>query len=337
MKREKDLFHRVASFRTLIESTASAARGKRGKPGVAEFILDMENEVIALEEELRSRRYRPRPYRTFKVHDPKERMICAADFRDRVVHHALCAAVEPIFERSYVFDTYACRTGKGNHRAIRRARQFCRRYRYFLKTDVHKFFDTMDHGVLKRLVRRRIKDPDLLWLIDLFIDHPVPWTEPGRGLPIGNLTSQHFANFYLSGLDHHIKEDLGIGGYVRYMDDGVLFADDKETLWDALGRIEAFLGERLNLSFKEGSVLLAPTSQGLPFLGFRIYPGVIRMSRQGRKRFFRKARHRNRQLAEGKIGEGEWSRSMAGILGYAMQADSRSMRTAFFKEEASPP
>jgi len=330
MKRYGYLFDQICSFKALVMSVHDAARGKKAKPKVAQFIRNLENEVIALEEELLAKTYRPLSYCTFSVHDPKERMICAADFRDRVVHHAVCKAMEPIFEQSFICDTYACRRDKGTHRAIKRAQGFCRRYQYFLKLDIKKFFDSVDHSVLKTMLQRKIKDIDLLWLLDIFIDHPVPWTKIGKGIPIGNLTSQHFANFYLSGLDHFIKEYLRMGGYLRYMDDLVLFSDEKDTLWDAKARIESYLLEELNLRIKKKAMLLAPVFQGLSLLGFRIFPGVIRIDHRGWRRFRRKVRQREDEYMRGEIDNETWSRSMAGLVGYMQQADTRNLRALFF-------
>jgi len=308
-----------------------AAKGKKRKTRVAQFLRNLENEVIELEQELLSGSYQPRAYHTFMIHDPKERMICAADFRDRVVHHAVCRMLDPIFERSFIFDTYACRKSKGTHRAVERAQLFSRRYDYFLKLDIHKFFDSVDHVALKKLLRTRIKDEDLLRLLDIFIDQPVPWTKAGKGIPIGNLTSQNFANFYLSGLDHFIKESLRIKGYIRYMDDFVLFADEKSTLWDTEKRIEKYLQEKLQLQIKDGSLLLAPVMQGLPFLGFRIFPGVIRISRQGWRRFRRKTQQRKRMFFRSEIDEGTWEKSTASLIGHLRQANTRNLRKSFFQ------
>ncbi|MBW1803111.1 MAG: RNA-dependent DNA polymerase, partial [Deltaproteobacteria bacterium] len=184
MKRQGYLFEKVCSFEALITAALEAAKGKKNKSKVAHFLRNIENEVIELEQELLSRSYQPRPYHTFMIHDPKERMICAADFRDRVVHHAVCRVLDPIFEKSFIFDTYACRKNKGTHRAIKRAQGFCRRHHYFLKLDIQKFFDSVDHDVLKTMLRNKIKDADLRRLLDTFIDHPVPWTQPGKGIPI---------------------------------------------------------------------------------------------------------------------------------------------------------
>jgi retron-type reverse transcriptase len=303
MKRIGRLFEQVCSFGALRAAALNAAKGKKSKPRIDGFIRNLENEIIALENELLNKAYRPRPYRTFKIHDPKERMICAADFRDRVVHHALCTALVPIFERLSIFDSYACRKDKGHHAAVRRAQYFMNRHPYYLKLDIHKFFDSVDHCILKSQLRRRIKDTDLLRLLDAFIDHPVPWTEPGKGIPIGNLTSQYFANFYLSGLDHFVKEYLRIEGYVRYMDDLVLFADEKYTLWQALTEIEAYLEKKLCLKLKQESTVVAPVAQGLSFVGFRIFSGVVRMARRGWRRFRRKMMAIDDRLAKGAIDD----------------------------------
>jgi retron-type reverse transcriptase len=331
MKRHGYLFDQVCSFESLTKSALEAARGKKSKLAVADFLFNLENEVIDLEQELLEEGYCPRPYSTFMVHDPKDRMICAADFRDRVVHHAVCSVIGPVFERSLIHDTYACRTAKGTHRAIKLAQYYTNQYSFFLKLDVRKFFDTIDHKILKCLIRQKVKDAKLLRLVDIFIDHPVPWTDPGKGIPIGNLTSQHFANFYLSGLDHYIKEQLRTKAYIRYMDDFVLFADEKDTLWDAKKRIDDYLSRELSLKLKEEVIILASVSQGLSFLGFRIFPGVIRIQRQGWRRFRKKVQRRNENLINCTIGIEEWNNSMQSMIGHLRNAATRNLRDAFFK------
>src|SRR5262249_9952400 len=202
----------------------------------------------------REKTYRPGPYRTFVIREPKPRFISAAPYRDRIVHHALTQVLEPIFERFFLPDSYACRPGKGTHAAVRRCQQFARRFRYVRKADVQKFFPSLDHQVLSGLLARKIRAPDVLWLAGRIIDHSNPQEEvalwfpgdelftPGgrrRGLPIGNQTSQFFANVFLDPLDHFVKDNLGAGGFVRYCDDFLVFADDKSFLVAALPRVKA--------------------------------------------------------------------------------------------------
>ena len=209
---------------------------------VATFHFDLERQLNRLQDELRDKTYRPGPYRTFEIHEPKRRMISAAPYRDRVVHHALVNVLEPIYEKTFIADSYACRKGKGTHSAVQRGHEFARRYRYVLKADIQKFFPSLDHEICKELVARKIKDKQVIWLVAQIIDHSNPQEEvlnffpgddlftPGerrRGIPIGNQTSQFFANVYLDPLDHFVKDRLGIKGYVRYVDDILVFSDDK--------------------------------------------------------------------------------------------------------------
>jgi len=217
----------MISFESLLEVAAKAQRGKRFRPAVARFHFTLERELLVLQAELASKTYRPGPYRSFYIYEPKQRLISAAPYRDRVVHHALTGVLEPIFERSFVFDSYACRKGKGTHAAVARCRNHARRFRYVLKADIRKFFPSVDHDILKHLIAGKIKDPNVLWLMGLILDHSNPqepllqWfpeddlftpAERRRGFPIGNQTSQFFANVYLDPLDHFVKDRLGVDG-----------------------------------------------------------------------------------------------------------------------------
>ena len=239
------LFPGIASFAALEAAAQRAARGKRRKPGVAAFLAHLEPEVLRLERELLSGAWRPGRYVEIAIRDPKPRTVSAAPFRDRVVHHALCAVIEPLFERGFVFDSYANRTGKGTHRAVARYERFRNRFGHVLRCDLYRYFPAIDHAVLKADLRRRIRCERTLWLIDAVIDgsnpqEPVHLYYPGddlftpferrRGLPIGNLTSQLFANVHLDGLDHYVKEVLRAPGYLRYVDDFALFHDDPAVL-----------------------------------------------------------------------------------------------------------
>jgi RNA-directed DNA polymerase len=197
MKRANGLFEPMIRFDNLIRAAGRASRGKRHQPAVARFLFDLEPGLLRLQAALANGTYRPGRYTVFEIRDPKRRRICAAPFRDRVVHHAVYNILEPYLDKRLIFDTYACRTGKGGHAAIHRAQRFARRHRYFLKCDIKRYFESIDHNILKVLLRRIIKDRRLLAILGTIIDHQPPYTELGRGLPIGNLTSQHFANLYL--------------------------------------------------------------------------------------------------------------------------------------------
>ncbi|MCP4399318.1 MAG: RNA-dependent DNA polymerase, partial [bacterium] len=228
MKRAGNLFEEIACFHNLrLAAYKAFLGGKKFTPRAAAFYLNLEQELLVLEQELLSGSYRPAPYNSFIIYEPKKRRISASDFRDRVVHHAICNLLEPLLDKSLIFDSYACRTGKGSHAAVKRAQHFACRFRYCLKCDIRKYFETLDHQRLKQLLARKIKDPRLLDLLGVIIDHAVPEYQPGKGLPIGALTSQLFANLYLGELDHLVKECMRVKGYLRYMDDFLLFGSQK--------------------------------------------------------------------------------------------------------------
>ena len=214
------------------------------------------------------------PYRPFKVYDPKERTISVAPFYDRVAHHALMNVCEPVFERYAIFDTYACRTGKGSHAAVRRARHFARRFPWFLKLDITRYYANIDHCLMPAALVRLFKDPVLLRTFEHLLNSFSGPVRPGAGIPVGNLTSQHFANHFLGALDHWVKEDLHVPGYVRYMDDFVLWARHKAELVATLREVRGFVRDRLNLEIRD-DVLLNRSDRGLPFLGYRVFPKRI--------------------------------------------------------------
>ncbi|MCW3131111.1 MAG: reverse transcriptase domain-containing protein [Candidatus Methanospirare jalkutatii] len=241
MRRVEIDFETVCSFGSLRRAAALASRGKRSRASVARFLFNLEPELLLLESELRDGSYRPRPPQQFAIRDPKPRTITVAHFRDRVVHHALCAQLGPVLESLSIPWSYACYKGRGPLAALDRAVHLIRSNRYFLKVDVRRFFESIDHGVLLRSIRRAVQGPRVLRLIDTIVGSPTPGFAAGKGLPIGNLTSQHFANFYLTGLDWYILRTIRPRGYVRYMDDLLLVDDDRSLLKGALRQIDAFL------------------------------------------------------------------------------------------------
>lgn len=270
MKSVGGLFACITSMATLDCAMHRAARGKRHRRSVQQFLSDGAGQLKQLRAELIDGTYRPLPYRQFSVCDPKPRLISCADFRDRVVHHAICGQLGPVIERRLVADTYACRCGKGSHRAVLRARTFCRRYRYYLKTDIRRYYDSVDHGMLEDLLGRLLRERSLLRLLSTIIRHPLPGQRPGYGLPIGNLTSQWFGNLYLDATDHWIKETRRAPGYVRYMDDLVMWSDSKAWLWALADDLAERLCTTRSLELKLERTVVGPCGVGVPFLGYRI-------------------------------------------------------------------
>lgn len=295
----------------------------------------LEPELFQLQRELESGAYRPGPYHSFTIREPKERQIAAAPFRDRVVHHSICSVLEPVFERRYIHDSYACRKDKGSHRAIQRAWKFTRQRGWFLKCDVEKYFDSVDHEILKLRVHRLFKDKRFLDLLEGIIDHNAPHNAPGKGLPIGNLTSQYFANLYLDGFDHFIKEQLRAERYVRYMDDFLCFADSKEELQCVLSEVREFLDERLCLRLKARKCYIAPVTQGIPFLGMRLYPGTVRLSRPCLVRCRRKLKRREKAFAQGRISEEALIQSAGSLIAHISHANTMMLRRQWNVEAAS--
>ena len=355
MKTYKNLYPQICTFENLFLAYLAAARGKRGRPDVAAFEQDLETNLFRLQEELVAQTYQPLPYTHFPIRDPKPRLISAADFRDRVVHHALVRVIEPIFERRFIHDSYACRVGKGTHRALDRCQHFARRYAFVLQCDLIHFFPSIDLIILRQILARLITDARTMWLVDRIIEsgsdvpnrYP-PTYFPGddlfaanrpRGLPIGNLTSQFWANCYLNPLDQFIKRELKCckqrGGYLRYVDDLLLFADDKPTLWRWKAAIADFLVTlRQRLHDRESTVY--PVATGIPFLGFRIYPHKRCLKRRNGVAFARRFRAQRARLAAGEITYEQLRQSVQGWIAHAAHGDTEGLRRALVTAHPIP-
>jgi RNA-directed DNA polymerase len=352
MKTYKHLYLLITDFENLRLAFRGAARGKRSKPDVAAFEFDLEANLIALQDELRSQTYIPGPYHSFRIHDPKPRLISAAPFRDRVVHHALCNVIEPIFERRFIHDSYANRAGKGTHRALDRAQQFARRYPHVLKCDLVHFFPSIDHSILRAQLARVIADEQTMWLVDRIIDggarvHPqdrVPQYFPGddlfavdrpRGLPIGNLTSQFWANVFLNPLDHFVKRELECPAYLRYVDDFLLFTEDKPTLHRWKKAVVAFAAT-LRLRLHEPEAAVFPVRTGIPFLGWRVYPDHRRLKRRNGVAFQRRFA---RLLQEYTAGQVTWEKveaSVRGSIAHVAHGDTWGLRRSLLSSVVLP-
>jgi retron-type reverse transcriptase len=247
------------------------------------------------------------------------------------VHHAICNLIEPILERSLIHHSYACRTGKGTHRAIRQAQIFSRKYQYFLKCDIRKYFESIDHTILKEILARKFKDADLIWLLNIIIDSAQS-KEAGKGIPIGSLTSQHFANLYLDRLDHYVKDSVRINGYLRYMDDFILFGDEKSELHLLHSSIRNLLKDQLNLGLKEKATVIAPVLEGVPFLGFRIFPNLIRIRHENKKRVLNTLKSKNDAFQYGNLSEEKYSQSLMSITEHLKIGNTYNLRKDIFNK-----
>jgi hypothetical protein len=332
--RNGELFRTLCEPAHLIACARSAARGKKRKPDAAAFLLNMEPECFRLAAELSAGTWMPGEYRSYVIREPKPRLISAAPFADRVVHHALVSLLEPHFERRFVAHSYACRVGKGTHRALDRATELSRRRSFVLKGDIAKFFPSIDHALLKAQVRRVIADERLLAVLDRVVDgsnpqEPVAEWFPGddlfapaerrRGIPIGNLTSQFLANVYMDAFDHQVMDREGFGEYVRYCDDFLVFGDDRSALWALRERLAAFLGGlRLRLHAHKGGV--HATRSAIPFLGFVVRDGRRRLQRAAEVRATRRLRETARGHDEGLVDAETLRARVAAWQGHAAHA-----------------
>lgn len=344
MKTYKHLYPLVCDFENLYLAYRKARKGKRGRAQPSQFERVQDDELLSLQEELLAFTYKPGAYHSFYIHDPKKRLISAAPFRDRVVHHALCRVIEPIWERRFIHDSYANRIGKGTHRALDRAQAYARKYEFVLQCDVKQFFPSIDHAILSAEFARLIRDEQTLWLCDQILqsgagvlsgDYEMEYFEGddllaasrSRGLPIGNLTSQFWANVYLNGFDHFVKRELKCPAYLRYVDDFILFSNDKRKLAHWRGEIIRKLAE-LRLTLHEESAQIFPTRTGIPFLGFRVYPEYRRVKRRKVVHFRRKLRRLLEDYSAGGFSFERLDSSIRGWINHVRYADSWGLRRA---------
>ena len=327
MKRAGNLYEAIADPDNLRLAFIKARRGKEHKPDVQAYSKQAEKNLLMLRQSLLDQEYHPDEYHFFTIYEPKERLICAASFADRVLHHAIMNICHPFFERFQLFDSYTTRLGKGQFAALERAGYFTRRHAWFCKLDVRKYFDSINHGVLLELLARKFKDAKLMNLFHIILASYS--TCEGRGLPIGNLTSQYFANFFLAHADHYLKEEVGQRSYVRYMDDMVLWGNHKEQLIAVREQFQRFISEKLLLELKPDC--LNNTCNGLPFLGFVLFAHTIRLNKQSKNRFFRKQNLYNQAYEANKWSEKEYARHVESLFSFVKHAETTMLRTNHIK------
>lgn len=283
MKRYNNLYNKVIDINNLILADKKARKGKLKQCGVRIYDKNYGENLKSLHNMLLNKTYRTSEYTTFKIFEPKERVIFRLPyFPDRITHHAIMNIIEPIFMSSFTADTYSCIKGRGIHKAsynLRKALKDVDNTQYCLKLDIRKFYPSVNHDILKTLLRRKIKDKDLLWLLDEII-------ESTDGLPIGNYLSQTFANFYLSGFDHWIKEVKKVKYVFRYADDIILLSSNKEDLHQLLGDIRSYLNDNLKLTIKDNYQIFPVKARGIDFVGYKHFHYRLTLLRKSIKKNF---------------------------------------------------
>ena len=321
MQRAGHLFERILERENLRTAFYLARKGKLGRPDVEEFATDLENNLHRMAGDLDTGCFPLGRYRQFTIHDPKRRIITAPCFEERVLHHVIMHVCEPYFERFLIADTFACRRGKGRIAALHRARHFSRNNQFAVKLDMRKYFRSISHVILSEKLQSRFKDHRLL---DLFkrIIHSHEATS-GCGLPIGSLTSQHFANFYLGWFDRFVKEQLRVRAYVRYMDDCVLWCNNKDRLIQWLDECCGFLRTQLALEPKAIDKVVT-VRRGLDFLGCRVYPDHLKLNRRSRRRFHRKLGGLEDAFYNGDVHAAEYQQRVTSLLSFTQAGGVKS-------------
>lgn len=323
MRRVRIELDEVAAWANLTDAAHKAARGKRQRPEVARFFARFDESLAELGEAIRAG-WMPRgALRRFVIHDPKQRTIHVAPFEERVFHHALMNHAGPVLDRALTDAAFACRVGRGQHAAARRVQQHLRRFPWYVQIDIAGYFDTIDHARLLDLLARRFKGDGLMACLGRILDSY--HTAPGKGLPIGALTSQHFANFYLDGLDRLLQERMPARALVRYMDDAIWWCDDRRTAHATLDAAREWLANERLLVVKAAPRINRST-HGATFCGFRILPGAVRLTRRKQRRYQGRRLAWEAAFAAGEIDARQLQNAYAAVHAITAHIDSQAWR-----------
>lgn len=357
MQTIKNIFPLIYDFENLFNAYKKAIKCKRYRPDVMEYTDRLEENLIELQNEFIWKTYSVGRYNIFYVYEPKKRMIMSLQFKDRVAQHAIYSQINPYFEKQFINDSYACREGKGTHRAIKRLQNWLRKTDrkperfYYLKLDISKYFYRVDHEILMEILQRKIADKDLLHVLSVIINcedthFGLPLgADVGNvaydellgevGLPIGNLTSQMFANLYLNELDQHCKHKLRLHYYIRYMDDIIILHHNKKYLEEVKRDIAGFLEEKLHLQLNN-KTCIRPTSMGIEFVGFRVWSTHIKLRKKTEKKMKKRLKYLFTAYAAGEVDRETLDRSIASYRGILKHFNSYGLRqdlNALYKRE----
>lgn len=339
MKIYTDIFNKIISSENLFLAWDEFKKDKKNKKDVMRFEWKLEENIFQLHKDLKSRKYKHGPYSTFYIHDPKRRHIHKAAVRDRILHHAIFSVVNPIFEPMFIAHSFSCRIGKGTHKGVDsfasmllKSSHNNLRNCFVLKCDIKKFFDAIDHNILLSIIQKRIKDRDVIWLLEEVIEGFESSQSnifQRKGVPIGNLTSQLFANIYMNKFDQFIKHALKIKSYCRYTDDFVIVSDNRSYLMNLIPKIISFLNTDLQLELHPKKVSIRKFRQGVDFLGYITLPYHRSLRSKTKHRMFRKLATRVREYNSGVINHQTLEQSLQSYLGVLTHADTHELSQEF--------
>jgi hypothetical protein len=325
-------FEDIVNVNNLIEAWQEFIKGKKDKPDVRKFSYNLIDNILLLHNGLINHNYRHGGYQCFIIKDPKQRIIHKASVRDRLLHHVVYRKLYPFFDKNFISDSFSCRVNKGTHKALNRFRLFAYKVSknntktcWILKCDIRKFFASINQNILLGILKRYIPDNNITWLLKEII-FSFCSTKSGKGLPLGNLTSQLFANIYLNELDQFIKHKLRIKYYVRYCDDFVILSDNKYYLEKNISKINNFLKEKLKLQFHSDKIIIKKYHQGIDFLGYIIFPSYRLLRIKTKKRMFRKIEHKIKELKQGKISDESFSQTVQSYFGILKHCNSYKLK-----------
>lgn len=323
MRAEELKYCDIITIDCLFQAWEEFKKGKRGKIDVQEFERHLEDNLFDLHAQLKSKTYRHGIYQEFYVTDPKRRHIHKSCVRDRVLHHLLYKYLYELFDKHFIYDSYSCRLEKGTHRAVKRLEKFARgisenytRPCWALKCDIKKFFASVDHTILKKLIARKVKDEDIVWLINNVIDSFNAGEDKGCGIPLGNLTSQIFSNIYMNELDQFVKHKLKIKHYLRYADDFIILGSDKKQVYQYTGILGDFLKVNLKLDLHPRKIILRKLSWGIDFCGYVVLPHYILPRTKTKRRILKKVSKEN-----------VFKQPLQSYLGYLKHAESYKVQS----------
>ncbi len=332
MKTFKNLFEQIISHDNLFISWEKFKKGKRSKPDVAKFEFQLEQNIFKLHRDLKNKTYKHGSYKGFYICDPKVRHIHKATVRDRVIHHAVFRILNSVFEPTFISNSFSCRIGKGNHKGVYTLEKIVRKVSknytkpcFALKCDVKKFFDSVDHNILLKILTKKIKDENAIWLVKEII-HSFSSSNINlfhrRGLPIGNLTSQLFANVYMNEFDQFIKHDLRIENYLRYTDDFIIVSDTDKEFKVLIKQIEKFLQEKLALELHPNKVEVRKLHKGIDFLGYRVKSHHKLLRTKTKRRMLRKLHYQVKEFNNGNVNKTRIKQLLQSYLGLLVHANA---------------